>query len=71
MKIKIIPRWEKYSEGRERIVYDVYHGFTFLFFFTKWMIDKKGLDGDEMEKYLQPYLFGYSPTVVSKIEIKL
>lgn len=73
MKIKIIPRWEKYmaQEGCEQILYDVYHGFNFLGFFTKWKLDKSGLDGKEMEKYLQPYLFGYSPNIVSKIIIKV
>lgn len=71
MKIKIIPRWEKYREGCERVVYNVYHGFTFLGIFTKWMLDKEGIDGQELEKYLQPYLFGYHPSVVSKIEIAI
>lgn len=73
MKIKIIPRWEQHlsPEGCETTIYDVYHGFTYLLFFTKWKLDKAGLDRIELNTYLEPLIFGYSPMVVSKIKIEL
>lgn len=73
MKIKIIPRWEKYTTPIEckRKLYDVYHGFTYLGFFTKWKLDKSGLDMEELERYLYPFVFGCSPILVSKIIIKV
>lgn len=73
MKIRIIPRWEQCMspEGYETKLYDVYHGFTYFCFFTKWKLDKAGLDKKEMEDYLQQFLFGYSPLIVSKISIEL
>ena len=73
MKIKIVPRWEHHltEEGRETKLYDVYHGFTRFLFFTEWMLDQAGLDEKEMKDYLQPFIFGHSPLIVSKIEINL
>ncbi len=73
MKIKIVPRWEQHlaEEGRETKLYDVYHGFSRLFFPTEWKLAESGLSEKEMKEYLQPYLFGHSPLVVSKIEINL
>lgn len=63
MKIKIIPRWET------KVLYNVYHGFTSYVFFTKWMLAKEGLNMEELEDYLRPFMFGLSPNGVSKIEI--
>jgi len=40
-------------------------------FFTKWKLDKAGLDEQEMKEYLQPFMFGHSPLLVSKITINL
>lgn len=73
MKIKIIPRWEHHlaEEGCETKLYDVYHGFTYLFFFTKWKLDKAGLDRIELNQYLEPLVFDYSPMVVHQIKIEL
>ena len=73
MKIKVIPRWEQNmaSEGCEEKLYDVYHGFTYFFFFTKWELDRSGLDEKEMKDYLQPFLFGYSPMVIPEIKIEI
>lgn len=73
MKIKVIPRWEHYMtpEGCENKIYDVYHGFTYLFFFTKWKLDKAGLDRIELNQYLEPLVFDYSPMVVPQIKIEL
>lgn len=73
MKIKIIPRWEHHlaEEGCETKLYDVYHGFTYLFFFTKWKLDKAGLDKIELNWYLERLVFDYSPMVVPKISIEI
>ena len=72
MKIKIIPRWEQHlaPEGCETKLYDVYHGFTWLFFFTKWKLDRAGLDKIELKLYLERLVFDYSPMVVPEIKIE-
>lgn len=73
MKIKVIPRWEHYMapEGCETKLYDVYHGFTWFFFFTKWKLDRAGLSRIELNCYIEPLMFGHSPLVVSEIKIEL
>lgn len=75
-KIKIIKKIVQVSdfEKSRKLEYDyrwdVYHGFTGMPstfpFFTKWVLDKKDLTKEEVDKYLQDWMLETTDYVTVK-----